>query len=333
MRRYRVRDPQQSPGETGAALILVLGIVSVMSAAAVFSFENLSRLIQTATALQAQSQAHEYALAGEVYGFSNAQQMHVRQADILALQREGKNTISVPLDHGEIGGELIENSNCFNLASLVTGSAREGWRANPEAIAQFSALLEFFELGKGAALAISSAAADWQDSDNQPLSYGAENGFYADESRPYRTGGAPMTSLSELLLVRDVTPELVETLGDLVCADPVQPETRLNVNTLQPADAPLVQALLGGDYSTKQVENLVLARPARGYDHARWFWQHPLFVAQPPKKAVKAHFDVYPVRFRLTVDVAYHQVRVRLKSMAHFYRNGGYSVIMREFGA
>ena len=333
MAKFKPCPSNKRHNETGAALILVLGIVSVMSAAAVFSFENLSRLIQTATALQVQSQAREYALAGEVYGFSNAQQMHVRQADILALQAEGKNKISMPLDNGEIDGELVETSNCFNIASLVSGTSREGWRAKPEAIVQFAALLEFFNLGQGAARAISSAVADWQDSDNRPLTYGAEDGYYADESRPYRTAGAPMTSLSELLLVRDVTPELVEALGDLICVDPLAPQTRLNVNSLQPKHAPLVRALLGGDYAIKQVEDLIAARPMRGYDHARWFWQNGLFVAQPPKKAVKAHFDVYPVRFRLTVNVAYHQVRVRLKSMAHFYRNGGYTVIMREFGA
>lgn len=56
---------------------------------------------------------------------------------------------------------------------------------------------------------IASAILDWIDEDDDPRAYGAESDYYGTLESPYYAKNAPLESLDELLLVRDVTPELL----------------------------------------------------------------------------------------------------------------------------
>ncbi|QDU52791.1 type II secretion system minor pseudopilin [Gimesia panareensis] len=56
---------------------------------------------------------------------------------------------------------------------------------------------------------IASAILDWIDEDDDPRAYGAESDYYSTLESPYYAKNAPLESLDELLLVRDVTPELL----------------------------------------------------------------------------------------------------------------------------
>jgi DNA uptake protein ComE-like DNA-binding protein len=56
---------------------------------------------------------------------------------------------------------------------------------------------------------IADAILDWIDSDNQPRAYGAEDTYYQGLSPQRLPSNAPLRSLSELLQVRGVTPELL----------------------------------------------------------------------------------------------------------------------------
>ncbi len=49
---------------------------------------------------------------------------------------------------------------------------------------------------------------DWRDKDSIPHINGAESDYYLGLEKPYRAKDGPIDDLSELLLVRDVTPEL-----------------------------------------------------------------------------------------------------------------------------
>lgn len=56
---------------------------------------------------------------------------------------------------------------------------------------------------------IADAILDWVDSDTTPRQFGAESSYYASLKVPYGPRNAEPTSLEELLLVRDVTRELL----------------------------------------------------------------------------------------------------------------------------
>ncbi|MEE2826972.1 MAG: hypothetical protein VYE64_10135 [Planctomycetota bacterium] len=56
---------------------------------------------------------------------------------------------------------------------------------------------------------IADAIIDWIDSDDEQREYGAESGYYSGLSPAYQCKNGPMDSLDELLLIRDITPQLL----------------------------------------------------------------------------------------------------------------------------
>ena len=56
---------------------------------------------------------------------------------------------------------------------------------------------------------IADAIIDWLDPDDEQRDYGAESGFYSSMSPAYQCKNGPMESLDELLLVRDISPQLL----------------------------------------------------------------------------------------------------------------------------
>lgn len=56
---------------------------------------------------------------------------------------------------------------------------------------------------------IAAAIVDFRDADDTPLPYGAESAVYLGLTQPYRAKNAPFESLSELLLVRGITPAVL----------------------------------------------------------------------------------------------------------------------------
>jgi len=56
---------------------------------------------------------------------------------------------------------------------------------------------------------IASAIIDWRDNDNTPRTEGVEGAYYSNQTHPYNIRNGPFRTVRELLLVRDVTPELL----------------------------------------------------------------------------------------------------------------------------
>ncbi len=61
----------------------------------------------------------------------------------------------------------------------------------------------------GMTLETADAILDWIDADDEPREFGAEIDYYSSLDRPYRPRNGPLTTIDELLLVRDVTPDLL----------------------------------------------------------------------------------------------------------------------------
>lgn len=56
---------------------------------------------------------------------------------------------------------------------------------------------------------IADAILDWIDEDDEPRDYGAEFDYYASLDPPYAPKNGPLESITEMLLIRDITPELM----------------------------------------------------------------------------------------------------------------------------
>ena len=141
-----------------------------------------------------------------------------------------------------------------------------------------------------------------------------------------------MRSVSEIRLIRDVSPRLIEQLGDLICADTVSLSNPININTLTPRHAPLLAALLGPDVSEMSIRNLIADRPEQGFTDTGRFWAHPALAFRDLKDVQKGLFKAYPRRLHVQIDVALTGIKNRMNSDIHFYPDGTYTIISRSFG-
>lgn len=155
----------------------------------------------------------------------------------------------LPVEGGFLSGGLIDLQGRFNLNNLS--------RLDPqEASAQLESLLQTIEgIEAGQAPALTQGILDWIDADIEAsFPDGAEDDYYLGLPVPYRTANQPMFSPSELLLIRDMTPEIYRALLPYVSTLPApQP---INVNTA----APQVLATLSPDLTPENLQAILDAR-------------------------------------------------------------------------
>lgn len=122
----------------------------------------------------------------------------------------------IPVDGGEIAGQLEDMQGRFNLNALVMLQDGE-LKGDPKAIARFEQLLEILELEPKWAKII----VDWIDTDIQPeFPDGAEDNVYTAQTPPYRTPNMLITRSSELLALAGFGLERYQKLEPFVTALP-----------------------------------------------------------------------------------------------------------------
>ena len=318
--------------EAGVALILVLSLISIMSAAAVFSFDSLSRIIQRNVVEQQMAQARHYAMAAEQISITQMRQIIIDKTNFGLVMANQLNRYDYTLEAATVTVMAQDMSNCFNVQALVSGSNIEGHEADRDAIVSFAGLLQQFGIGRDAARGMASALADWQDADDIALPLGAESLYYAEQEIAYRTPNAPVRSVTELRLIRDFTPALLETLGNLICIGAGEKTARLNVTTFQPQHAPLIAALLENKISQENLAAFLEDNPPGRLKGASAFFDSGLLSTLDIDSGLKRPFNNYPSYVRFIIESRYGDAKLRMQTDVHFEGNGTYAIISRKFG-
>lgn len=155
----------------------------------------------------------------------------------------------VPIDNASIEGCIVDMQGKFNLNNLVSERDPQG-AVNPGLVFyqdQFRRLLHILGIDQAKA----EPVFDWLDDDIDPLQNGAEDDYYSSLETPYRVRNGPMTSITELQLVKGFSPAVEEENADydrllpFVTVLPYQQGvfTSLNVNTAPPE---LIETLQDG---------------------------------------------------------------------------------------
>lgn len=119
----------------------------------------------------------------------------------------------LPIENGSLAGFIEDEQAKFNLNNLL---------ASQEWVTRFMLLCDNLEVDT----TFVPALLDWIDDDfDVRYPEGAEENYDT-----YRVANRPMVDVSELLLVKNVTPEIYESLKDYVTALPTT--TDINVNTM-----------------------------------------------------------------------------------------------------
>ena len=265
--------------ETGAALLSVLLLVAILAVLAAAAVDRLRLATALAANVAGQAQARAYGYAAEG--------LAVRRIGDTILRDPARTTLigdwngverQFPVDRGTAAATITDQSNCFNLNSLVIGSGTEGLTARPQGVAQFTRLMVLLEIPAARAGQTAAAAADWIDSDSEPLPGGAEDDLYQSLKPAYRAANTLMADPSELRAVAGVTPEIYARVRPFVCALPVTDLSPLNVNTLGQRQAILL-AMLSPVLDIDTAARAIAGRPQNGWSDLTEFRRAPALVS------------------------------------------------------
>ncbi len=266
--------PEIPPHERGAALLTVLMLVAVIAVMAGTGLEKLRLSTRLAGNAAAVEQARAFAVATEALAAVRVGAL-LRQSDqrVTLVGGWSDKPFGLPLPGGGIAtARVADGGNCFNLNGLATQLSPGIYSTNNGARVQFTRLMRLVGVPVQVAEQIAAGTADWIDTDSDQQANGAEDGRYTGQQQPYRTSGTLMADRSELRTIAGMTPELYAQIRPWVCTLPIAEPAKMNVNTLQPEQAPLLAMLAPDTLSVEAARQLLLKRPALGWTDANAIW-------------------------------------------------------------
>lgn len=302
--------------QRGVAIITALLIVAIATTVSVTISTRLQLDVRRTGNIIAGDQAYLYTLAAESWSRrilredrKNNQIDHLGEDWAIELP-------PIPVDGGYIQGRLSDLQSCFNLNSVLNTNPD-----NATARARLERLLGNLGINQGLAQGI----IDWIDSDLQTtIPDGAEDVYYMNLERPYRTANTPMVSVSELRLVKGFEDANVyNALLPHVCAFGV--DAPINVNT---ATIEVLRSLADG-LSESDAEDIIKQRNESAFNDINGFTS---FNGLKKKITSTKGLSVDTEYFMLTTESTIGQVRVITYSIIHRGVDASTAVIARSQG-
>ena len=266
--------------QRGAILVMTLLIVAVVSTLAVNFASAFQLTLARAENRWHGSQARAYLMGAEELALSVLSEDR-ESNDFDHLGEDWAQEIPpFPVEGGWLAARVEDAQGRFNINNV---SGRVAGNENGQAVgaARFTEaqrrmirLLQTLgeePLTEEESVALVEAIIDWLDSDDTVMGFGgAESDYYNSLDEPYAAANQNMVSVTELRLVRHMTPALYESLEPLLVALPEK--VAININTAQSS---LLRALNVADslspQSLEDTERWVAARGAEGFETVQNF--------------------------------------------------------------
>ena len=324
--------PGPSARQRGVALLIVLLLLATMSLVAITMTQALRGATGRALSAESLDQSRWYALGAEALAAGIVQQQWlVRPAHDSRMEDWLTQPVFVPFDGGQIEARIADDTGCFNLNSLVLRDD-QALEENPEARERFEYLLEALGLDAVARESIAEAIVDWLDTDFAAGTDGAEDGDYARLSTPYRAGNTLMADITELRAVMWISPELYALLRPYVCVHPEIAATKININLVTQAEAPVLYAAFAGLLEPAEIESLIDAIPDQGFIIIDQFWALPVFSGRDLPAGIKDRFVLYSGWLRMDAKVNFNQAFILQRSLLEVDDKGAVRVAARTTG-
>lgn len=238
--------------EKGAALIIVLGLVAIISGwAATAAYEDLISIRRSESAQSIAKAELSCLSALELAKVALREDKKNTQEDSLEEDWAMEPPV-FPVDDGLVSAEIVDANRFLNVNDVVTVDAKGQQIPNMPVITILREL--FMQLDLDAALV--DALVDWVDSDDRPFGAGgAEKASYYDRS--YTVKNAPLDRIEELSFIAGFKANDVRLLKEfLVAARSINGLTRVNINTASPEVLMAMFPQLGGN-----VQGVIEGRP------------------------------------------------------------------------
>jgi general secretion pathway protein K len=240
--------------QRGVALVVAIMVVAIAVVLASTLVERLHLDIRRSENLLHGDQAYLYTLGSEIIATTVLKQDNEKSKYDALDENWASESTPIPVEGGQVIGQLRDLQGCFNLNNLSPTLNEANHAADVE---RFRRLLSALQLPP----TLADAVTDWLDADMETRGTGgAEDDFYMSMTPPYRAANGPITSTSELRMVRgfndpDAEEDIYAKLEPYVCALPIA--TTININT-----APdMVLKSLANDLSDADIQQIILRRP------------------------------------------------------------------------
>ena len=302
--------------QRGVAIITALLIVAIATTVSVTISTRLQLDVRRTGNMIGGDQAYLYTLAAESWS-----------RRILRIDREesqidhlGENWAielpPLPVEGGYIQGKMTDLQSCLNLNNLLATNTD-----NSVSRVRLERMLDNLGIDKGNTQAI----IDWIDNDLQTtIPDGAEDVYYMNLERPYRSANAPLQSVSELRLIRGFEdPKVYNTVLPHVCAFGVS--APININTASEE----VLRSLADNISDNDVEQIIERRTETAFNNINEFTG---FNDLKKKIASTEGLSVDTEYFMLVTKSTIGQVTTIVYSIIHRSNDGKITVIARSQG-
>ena len=324
--------------QKGVALMIVLMIVALVAVLATEMGTRLQLQVQRTMNLKDNNQAYWYAMGAEAFARKSIQSLIKESEEVISIDQPWAQEFKYPLENGGLTANLEDLQACFNLNAIVSGSASGNTNSNgssntTEAMEAFHTMLLSLSvdgLDNFTADTLRDSLADWVDEDDSMRPYGAEDSEYESREFPYLAANGPLASKSELRIINGASPEWLDEVLPLVCVIPDYNELKINVNTLEEEDAPLLAGLTGLDM--QQAASLIGSRPQNGWDDTNAFLSEPSIQALNLTSTRQEWFSVKTEYFMLHTKTQYNKATFKLSTVFHASADSGVRVVNREFG-
>ncbi len=321
--------------QRGAALIIVLLL------AATLSFLVLALVAATTQSVRRSGGA---AIRGELLWRAASAEIIAKAAISEALSAADRGgppltrahplfsqQLDIPFTNGAGAIIFADASRCFNLNSLADEG---GGDSAGGAGAEFVILLTGVGLSDADAQTLAGVVKDWIDADSAQEIGGAEDSFYAGLPTPYRTGGAPLASVSELRAMKGVTGALYSAVSPFLCALPSSDGAILNVNALRPEDAPLLTAAASGGLDPSTAADLLENRPPGGWASVEQFLALPPFQDDDfDTQGLSARISVSPQYVEALAGATVNDIDMNVRLLFSATDSGNVRLISRILGS
>ena len=264
----------------GAALLAVLILVAILSIVAVVVLDDVRFSIRRAQNVEVQTQAQWYALGAERLARRRIRQLVQATPERTPAPAEWNGRrFDFPIEGGALALTVRDGQACFNLNSLVEG-VPGALVPSPTGQAQFVAFQQGLGVSAGEAQRLASRLA-------QAI---ADGGLLAEPSELRGLG---------------VGAAAYARLRPRVCALPTTGPSQFNVNSLTPADAPLLAMLVPQRLSVEAARRALASRPAGGWADVDAFWAVPALAELAPTAAEREQVTVATRYFAFEAEVVW----------------------------
>lgn len=300
--------------QRGVALITVL---LVMAVATVIASQVVSRLnfhIQRTQNQQLQAQAYQYALGGEEFARQLLHEDHEKSSYDHREEPWAKLKPVYTFNQGQLKIQLLDLHSRLNINNLLTDEGTLNEAVYEQFLQLFNALSIDTQL--------LNTLVDWLDKDVTPRVLNSEDNGYLALDTPYRAANAPLSHLSELLLLQGWQQQQLTQLAPYVTVLPVA--THINVNTASAT----VLATLAKKLTPLQAAAIVPSQQGGGFDSMEAFLTHDSLAGievNTSAASVNSEF------FMVYVESTFAERTVRLQSLLHRDNaNGDIKLVSRD---